>query len=204
MLDLLLEEYERLERSVKLRTWVTVILGALLVFMTCVSISVTKSFNDIQKLYRMLAETNVGLVAEVENLHEKYDLLVREKEAKEEVVEEPNAGVEETSADTDILAIAGAEYGIDPKLLEAIERLESGHYTSNLYLTKNNTWGAYNSAIGDFYAFESREQSTMTLAKNLRLYYFDQGLDTLEEIGSKYCPGDPSWAAKVRSIMEAL
>lgn len=204
MLDLLLEEYERLERSVKLRTWVTVILGALLVFMTCVSISVTKSFNDIQKLYRMLAETNVGLVAEVENLHEKYDLLVREKEVKEEVVEEPNAGVEETSADTDILAIAGAEYGIDPKLLEAIERLESGHYTSNLYLTKNNTWGAYNSAIGDFYAFESREQSTMTLAKNLRLYYFDQGLDTLEEIGSKYCPGDPSWAAKVRSIMEAL
>lgn len=97
---------------------------------------------------------------------------------------------------------AGEKYNIDPYLLEAIERLECGNYTSDLYIYHYNTWGArcYCGAGHGWEHFSSREESTMELARCLRTYYFDQGVTTIEGIGQYYCPGSDSWAPKVRQI----
>lgn len=111
----------------------------------------------------------------------------------------------------DILTVAGETYDIDPKLLESIERLESGHYTSELYLSKNNTWGAWDGY--NWMSFDSREDSTMALAKCLRENYYDKGIVELEDIGMIYCPDKETttdvneaeeWATLVRAIYNEL
>lgn len=141
---------------------------------------------------------------------ERYEAMSKANEANLVLLEEAEAEIEKLEKEAaepkeiDILKYAGELYDIDPKLLEAIERLESGNYTSNLYLTKNNTWGAYDSRNKCFYTFDSHEQSTIELARSLRFNYYNKGLDTLEKIGAVYCPDDSSWPAKVREIYEGL
>jgi hypothetical protein len=98
----------------------------------------------------------------------------------------------------EVYELAEEIYGIEAELLEAIERLETGHYTSDVYKAKNNTWGArYN---GEYKSFDSHKQSTLELARCLRFNYLNEGLTTLTEIGARYCPNDPKWASKVNSI----
>lgn len=93
-------------------------------------------------------------------------------------------------------------YGIEAELLEAIERLETGNYTSAMYSDYNNTWGAFDGI--EYKSFDSVEQSTMELARALKFFYFDRGLDTLEEINTEFCPSDSEWANKVKQIYEEI
>lgn len=98
---------------------------------------------------------------------------------------------------------AGSIYDIEPELLESIERFETGHYTSDIYKTLNNSWGAFDGI--QYKSFDSHRQSTIELARTLRLNYFNEGLDTIEEIAAKYCPGDKdNWSESVRIIYEGL
>lgn len=90
-------------------------------------------------------------------------------------------------------------YGVDADLLEAIERLETGHFTSELYLTQNNTFGA--NSGGEFFTYDSHGQSTMELARTLRFNYLNKGLDTLNEIAIVFCPDDwENWALNVERL----
>lgn len=171
-------------------------------------------------LFMSISQTNLIRAAEELDLNnqywkEKYEQIAAANEANIELFEQVKAEndelkerVEELESqpepEIDILQLAGELYDIDPKLLEAIERLECGNYTSTLYLEKNNTWGAYDSINGVYYTFDSREQSTMEFARSLRFNYFNHGLDTIEEIGAVYCPGSDTWAQKVRQIYEQL
>ena len=93
-------------------------------------------------------------------------------------------------------------YGVEAELLEAIERLETGNYTSAMYNDFNNTWGAFDGI--EYKRFDSVEQSTMELARALKFFYFDRGLDTLEEINTEFCPNDKEWANKVKQIYEEI
>ena len=102
----------------------------------------------------------------------------------------------------EVYELAEEIYGIEAELLMAIEILETGHYTSTLYKAQNNTWGArYN---GEYKSFDSPKQSTMELARCLKMNYLNQGLVTLTEIGKVYCPDDPEWGAKVNKIYMEL
>lgn len=169
-------------------------------------------------LFMSISQTNLIRAVEefdLNNQHwkEKYEQIAAANEANIELFEQVKAENDELKErveelenqpepEIDILQLAGELYDIDPKLLEAIERLECGNYTSTLYLEKNNTWGAFDGV--SYKSFDSHEQSTMELARTLRLYYYDKGLDTIEEIGSVYCPGSDTWAQKVRQIYEQL
>lgn len=97
--------------------------------------------------------------------------------------------------------LAGQIYGVDPCLLEAIEILETGHFTSNIYIFNNNTYGG--KVNGEYLYYTSPLESTMELARLLKYHYFNQGLDTLEEIGAVYCPNS-EWASKVQEIYDEL
>ena len=157
---------------------------------------------DIKKTQESILKTQndiVELQKEIEQAIEKEIEIENERASAEKVKEESKKVKEEI----DILKKAGDTYNIDPKLLEAIERLESGHYTSNVYKSMNNSWGAMDG--DDFMYFDSPDESTMALAKCLRTYYFDEGYDTIEKISKKYCPVNAEhWAEQVNAIYSEL
>lgn len=182
------------------RDAVTIMLVVAVLFMSISQTRLIKAMDNLdlnnnhwQEKYEAMADANEENIKLFEEVKAENDEL---KERVEELENQPEPEI-------DILKYAGELYDIDPKLLEAIERLESGNYTSNIYLTKNNTWGAYDSLNGVYYTFDSHEQSTMELARTLRYNYFNKGLDTLEEIEPIYCP-DGNWAVQVREIYEQL
>lgn len=91
-------------------------------------------------------------------------------------------------------------------LVVAISKHETGNWTSELYKKNNNFGGIYNSKEQKFYSYESNEKGLQAFVNLLKNNYFGQGLDTIEEIGSKYCPvgasNDPTgvnqyWVPKV-------
>ena len=97
--------------------------------------------------------------------------------------------------------IAAKEYNIYYKLLYAIAKLETGNFTSNLWINKNNPGGMRTS---DWLSFSSQFEGIMAMACNIRNNYYNLGLDTPEKMESKYCPDGSSWAIKVRDIMNNL
>lgn len=91
-------------------------------------------------------------------------------------------------------------------LVVAISKHETGNWTSSLYKNNNNFGGIYNSKEKKFYSYESNEKGLQAFVNLLKNNYFGKGLNTIEEIGSKYCPvgaeNDPTgvnqhWVPKV-------
>ena len=91
-------------------------------------------------------------------------------------------------------------------LVVSISKHETGNWTSNLYKNNNNFGGIYNSKEQKFYSYESNEKGLQAFVNLLKNNYFGKGLDTIEEIGAKYCPigasNDPTgvnqhWVPKV-------
>ena len=97
---------------------------------------------------------------------------------------------------------ASKVYGIDPKLLEAIERLETGNFTSEVFKENNNAYGGRYK--GEYLKYDNHYQSTMELARLLKFSYFNKGITDLYEIGKTYCPDDSLWADKVMEIYDGL
>lgn len=81
---------------------------------------------------------------------------------------------------------AGNKYGIDPNFLMAIAMHETGKGTSSAFRNKNNAMGV--SGSGAPRAFGSVEDSIDYMAGQLKKYYFDKGLTTIQRIGAKYAP----------------
>ena len=91
-------------------------------------------------------------------------------------------------------------------LVVAISKHETGNWTSSLYKENNNFGGIYNSKEKKFYSYESNEKGLQAFVNLLKNNYFGKGLNTIEEIGAKYCPvgasNDPKginqhWVPKV-------
>lgn len=110
---------------------------------------------------------------------------------------------------------AGNKYGIDPYLLASISMLESGRGTSSAIRNHNNPSGImdWENNWQTIRHFNSLAEGIDFTAKNLKNLYFDQGLTTIEQIGSKYAPigasNDPNnlnknWIPNVKSIYREL
>ena len=92
------------------------------------------------------------------------------------------------------------EYGINDSIPLAIARLETGHFTSNAYLYKNNPGGMSVKEIPITYA--TIEDGVEAFVSNLAENYFDIGLTTPETIAQKYCPVNAShWSSMVTQLM---
>lgn len=99
------------------------------------------------------------------------------------------------------------------KIAIAISKWETGSYTSDLFKNSNNLGGLYDSVNRRFYKYDSVEEGIESFVRNLKVGYFDKGLDTIEEIQKKYCPigadNDPlnlnsNWITGVRYFYEKL
>ena len=103
------------------------------------------------------------------------------------------------------------KYNIDWKLAVAIARLETGNYTSYLFINKNNVGGNY--VDGEFKKFATLEDGIDYFISNLKRVYIDKGLNTPKEIQPIYAPlnveNDPNnlnshWTSNVEAIYESL
>lgn len=97
------------------------------------------------------------------------------------------------------IRLACNRYSVDYRVVLAIARLETGWFKSSAYLYRNNPGGLSRNEQPLY--FSTIEEGVEAFVSNLKYNYFDQGLDSPSEIGSKYCPVNPQWAVMVESLM---
>lgn len=93
-------------------------------------------------------------------------------------------------------------------LIMAISRHETGHWTSSAFKELHNLGGIM--GTNGLRAYSSQKEGIKDMVRILKNYYFDLGLNTIEEIGAKYCPvgaeNDPQglnkyWVSGVTNIL---
>ena len=135
-----------------------------------------------------------SIVEQVETLQNEIDNLLMQIKAKDneiarlKVIAKLN-DIEKSIYNKSIESELTHEQAI---LVVAISKHETGNWTSNLYKNNNNFGGIYNSKEQKFYSYESNDKGLQTFVNLLKNNYFGKGLDTIEEIGAKYCPIDAS------------
>lgn len=149
-----------------------------------------------------------SIVEQVETLQNEIDNLLTQLKAKDneiarlEVIANFN-DIEKKIYNKSIESELTHEQAI---LVVAISKHETGNWTSDLYKNNNNFGGIYNSREEKFYSYESNEKGLQAFVNLLKNNYFGKGLNTIEEIGAKYCPvgaeNDPkgvnvNWVPKV-------
>ena len=85
---------------------------------------------------------------------------------------------------------AAQKHNVDPALLAAICKLETGHGTSSAFKNHNNPSGTMDPATNwtKLVTFPSVQAGLEYTAKNLANNYIAKGLTTISAIGAKYCP----------------
>lgn len=96
---------------------------------------------------------------------------------------------------------AAAQHGIDPVLIEAIIRLESGHATSVAARKKNNLAGIMGRRGQRTY--ESKEHCVRDLARLLGEYKA-KGRVSVAQIGRVYCTSYSRWVRGVNAHMAQI
>ena len=149
-----------------------------------------------------------SIVEQVETLQNEIDNLLMQIKAKDneiarlKVIAKLN-DIEKSIYNKSIESELTHEQAI---LVVAISKHETGNWTSNLYKNNNNFGGIYNSKEQKFYSYESNDKGLQAFVNLLKNNYFGKDLDTIEEIGAKYCPigasNDPTgvnqhWVPKV-------
>lgn len=127
--------------------------------------------------------------------------------AMEEEIEEKSKDEIDISKETELtieerIKQACKKYDIDSDIPLAISILETGWWSSDAYIYGNNPGGMSINEVPIIY--DSIDDGVDAFVSNLACNYFRIGLDTPEEIGSKYCPIDSEWSSKVSAIMESL
>ena len=97
-----------------------------------------------------------------------------------------------------VIKEAAEQNGVDPVLMEAIIRLESGHATSNAARTKNNLAGIMGRKTLRSYA--SKEECIRHLGSILANYKA-RGRVTVAQIGRAYSQSRGVWAVRVTNCM---
>ncbi len=137
---------------------------------------------------------------ELTALKNERDILIKQNEQLTlQVAELSN----QTFSREEMFEVAAEVYRVDPVLLYAIARHETGNFTSRLFVENNNPGGIkdFNSASG-WASYDSEFEGIMEMARLIRRGYYDYGLDTPEEIGAKYCPDGTDWAGAIRILMK--
>ena len=137
---------------------------------------------------------------ELTTLKNERDVLIKQNEQLTlQVAELSN----QTFSREEMFDIAAEVYRIDPVMLYAIARHETGNFTSRLFKEDNNPGGIkdFDSASG-WASYDSEFEGIMEMARLIRRGYYNYGLDTPEEIGAKYCPDGTDWAGAIRRLMK--
>lgn len=83
------------------------------------------------------------------------------------------------------------EIGLDQNqalLVVSISRHETGNWTSKAFTKNNNFGGIMTNGATEIKNYDTYENGLTDFVNILKKYYFDLGLNTIEQIGAKYCP----------------
>lgn len=106
---------------------------------------------------------------------------------------------------------AGLQFGIDPAALAAISMHETGNGTAAAVKNRHNVGGMM--GANGLMNFASIDDGITAMARNLKVNYADQGIDTIEGVQRKYAPigarNDPdnlnnNWSKGVVKFMNDL
>lgn len=84
----------------------------------------------------------------------------------------------------------------------AISRLETGHYKSDVFRQCNNFGGMY--YVDHYMKFSTKKAGAEAFILMLKEGYIEKGLDTVERMQSKYCPGNIEWATLVNKVSDDI
>ena len=104
-----------------------------------------------------------------------------------------------------LIASRALETGVDPYVATAILLHETGCKWECSYLVKacNNVGGQKGYGCGSYSSFPSLDEGIIAFIDNLSNNYVRYGLNTPEEINTKYA-SDMSWASKVNNYIEII
>lgn len=148
--------------------------------------------------------TMFGIIFSMNNENEalkaERDVLVSQNEQLTlQVAELSN----QTFSRKEMFDVAAEVYRVDPIMLYAIARHETGNFKSRLFVENNNPGGIKDSDSASGWAsYGSEFEGIMEMARLIRRGYYNYGLDTPEEIGAKYCPDGTDWAGAIRRLMK--
>ena len=128
----------------------------------------------------------------------RYTTEIKPSEPQNDDLSEFNEEVKELTVEEQI-ELKCDEYDIPSDIPLAIARLETGHFTSRAYKEGNNVGGM--SIDEQPISYETLEEGVEAFVENLAENYFEEGLDTPEKIGKKYCPANEQWAEIVKELM---
>lgn len=137
---------------------------------------------------------------ELTALKNERDVLIKQNEQLTlQVAELSN----QTFSREEMFDVAAEVYRVDPIMLYAIARHETGNFKSRLFVENNNPGGIKDSDSASGWAsYDSEFEGIMEMARLIRRGYYNYGLDTPEEIGAKYCPDGTDWAGAIRRLMK--
>jgi hypothetical protein len=131
-----------------------------------------------------------SIVEQVETLQNEIDNLLTQIKAKDNEIARLQVIAKLNDTEKSIYN-KSVESGLTHEqaiLLVAISKHETGNWTSDLYKNNNNFGGIYNGREEKFYSYKSKEEGLQAFVNLLKNNYFGKGLNTIEEIGNKYCP----------------
>lgn len=121
---------------------------------------------------------------------EKVVAMETENEKTENIVEKESYYTFENKNEQNIYDTS-IENGLTHKqalLLISISRHETGFWTSQNFLNKNNFGGIMCNDGTKIVTYNNYEEGLNAFIKLLKNYYFAKGLNSIEEIGKIYCP----------------
>ena len=180
------------------------ILYMLYVTIRAVNNAVAKLFMKLPRIakitvvYSLIAVAIYGQV----NVRTEIKEVIKQDELKITVdksqLQNTDVEVQETASTTQNSNLSTIERQIYEKALEvglneqqayivvSISKHETGNWTSSAFRNKNNLGGVMcNSGLKTYSSFEDGLNGFVNLLKK---HYFDKGLNTIEQIGAKYCP----------------
>lgn len=168
-------------------------------FIIFLLIDVALLSNDVIKLRKELdsaTQTINQKEQEVRLLYKELDDLIQINKELEKELKINNGTPRE------LLKIACEEYNVDYTLAVSIARVETGNFTSEVFLKYNNLGGLSNDY--KWYKYNTLIEGINAYVSMLKQEYIDKGLDTPEKMQPKYCPGKDGehWISLVRKIME--
>lgn len=190
-----------------------VILNAYLIYL---NIGVSKF--QTSKEYRSTANY---IQIEEEKEEEQAEEILIEEDVKEEIIEEAivydgktldelseviNRSLSSTiSGKGYLIASYALEKGVDPYMATAIILHETGCKWECSYLVRecNNVGGQKGQGCGSYGYFNSLDEGIMAFIDNLYKNYISYGLNTPEEINSKYAE-DINWSKNVNKYIENI
>lgn len=171
------------------------ILGAVIAI-TAVIDNTNKHMSELKQEMDVMYAELTAICTEYDILKEEYDLLGDELEAQLAI--NHTWSIDNTDI-KQLIYSAATVYDVDPIMCIAIARLESGNFTSELFLSNYNL-GGIKKANGDYVKYKNIYDGINSFV-HLIATYKARGMDTPEKMQSTYCPPNKKWDEQIRAIM---